>query len=534
MKWVKQSFASNIEEVLEEELNASLDVLKKSPSHTIPHMKELVKAFLSIQEKSQKVFIVGDYDADGITSTTALSLVFDELGIDYTAYIPRRFTDGYGLNPTIAKKAKSEKADVLLTIDNGTTAKEVLDGFEGEKIIIDHHLPTDGQVPSNALIINPHVDGMEFSDYCAAGLMYKISEVLKKEKRITEKTHHLITILGCIGTIADVMPLIDENRVIVKRGMKLLKKTEYVDMLAEVLSVLPETFTAKDIAFGVAPLINASGRLYDKGGQMVYATLYQTFSGYTASFEALIKNNEERKKIQESFFQTADTMYDKESTPIILTIPDCPEGIIGIIAGRMAEKYHRPSFIFTKAKEEGVLKGSARSGGEFHVKEFLDAHGDLFLRFGGHKGAAGMSIKESKMEEFQALAKKDENEPILYYDLELLNPTKEAVETIIHELNQYEPFGEGFRAPTFRFSCDIFSARNIGTNGIKMVSTDGLEILSFRERNAFASAKKIEVIGNFSINDYLGQKSVQAEIIDYHILETEDADDEYVPAFLRH
>ena len=514
MKWVKKSFAETIEEVIAENFNKPIEDIDKFPTNTHKYSVEVAKRLEEIAKEGKSVFIVGDYDADGVTSCVELSLILDELGIDYKVYIPKRFTDGYGINQNILSKIDG---DVLITVDNGTACG--LD-FGMETIIIDHHLPSD-KLPEG-LIYNPHVNNEDFKDFCAAGLVYKISKNLP----ISKKTKDFIEILACIGTIADVMPLVNENRAIVKKGIKLIKT--YYEEMSEILMCLPESFNAQDIAFKVAPLINASGRMNDDGGQIAYETLYKLFKGNDTTLKELAKVNKERKELQEKFFKIADDSYNG-MCPIIVKLDDCPEGIVGIIAGKLTEKYGYPSFVFTDNKDKTFLKGSARGVADFNVKEFLDGYKDLFIKYGGHVGAAGFSMDYENYEKFKECERRGE-EPVLYYDIDLGNINEIIIKNLVRALNHYEPFGEGNPRPKFKITADVDSTKYIGTNGIKLYCDGNFTAISFTERDNLEHATKVDIIGELSLNNFNNIITPQVDIIDYKVIEETK---EFIPEFMR-
>lgn len=530
MKWLKGGVAETIAEVVEDHFNLPVSEIMKHKENDFTEAEIMADYLIDVVEKP---YIVGDYDADGITSSVILSSLIRSIGKECEVYIPRRFTDGYGLNPRIVKDIP-EGFDSLVTVDNGIAAKNAIDGCDLDTYIIDHHLAPLGELPNAKFIFDPEAipKNHEFTHYCAAGLCLKIAQVFLDKDLISHKLYRRLLILSGIATIADVMPLVNENRLIVADMLR-IGQTEWTKLF-ECFGITGSFPTAKDVAFKIAPIINATGRLYDQGGQTVYNIIMKALFEDEYDFKMLIDNNEERKSYQNVFVTKAINRYDDSQGIIVQHIKGLPEGLTGIVAGKLAEKFHKPAIVFTDDQTKTFYKGSARSYGEFHIKNFLDKNADLFIKYGGHQGAAGMSLYEAEYKKLLDVVKdvKIPASDILYYDLDL-DPTN--IEKAIGELMPFAPYGEGNPEVVFHTKVSSLSKKDIGLNGVKF-NCDGFDVVSFDARE---KAEKIEpgdtfeVIGTLSLNEFRGEITPQIEVIDLKpIINKEQKKGDETPTFL--
>ncbi len=526
-EWKKSGAGNTLKDVIETLSGYSIAQLKSNPVHEISGMEELALEFTGLAGTEKTVFTIGDYDVDGITSSIILSLIYEEMDIPYRVYIPKRMTDGYGVNENIMKKAI--KCDVVVTVDNGIAAREVLNAAkaDGKAVyVIDHHeAPEDGLLPDADILVDPEAipdESDTFTHYCAAGLCYKLAQKLYEMKQIQKKTMAKITILAMLGTVADVMPLVNENRTIVRNGLKLLNSGGW-KQLSQELNLSDHT-TAKDIAFKVAPVINAGGRLYNDGGQKVYRILKGSIQTGTGAVNMLVDINEERKALQKEIYKQVKAEYLEhlEMYPVIMKT-DCPQGLLGIMAGRLAEETRKPTFIFTET-EKGLLKGSARGSGDFHVKSWMDAHKEYFTAYGGHAGAAGMSMEEEGFAKLQEICleegkKHEQMENPLLYDLEV---TEKDLPRILSILDSLEPFGEGCPRPVLKLKIELVCKsgpfyKRIGGDSIRM-NGNGFSAVGFGLYEKYKCMKHplvIEAVGTVNNNCYEDKKYMQFELADF-------------------
>lgn len=523
--WKKSGFGNTLKEVIENASGHTIEELKANPANEVCGIEELAIEFISLSGSDLSVYTVGDYDADGIMASMILTLLYKALGIRHEVYIPRRMSDGYGISEGML--GRIGKADVVVAVDNGIAAGSVLGELKrmGKKIlVIDHHeAPADGILPDADLLIDPVAEGIDrFTHYCAAGLCYKLAEKLHGMKKIPDRTMEHASILAMIGTIADVMPLVDENRTIVRKGLLALKNGGW-KQLSDELELSGHT-TARDIAFGVAPMVNAAGRLRDDGGQLAYSILLESIVENNGNLSVLNRLNEERKKLQKAVFEKAKAAYEslKPMYPVMLKI-DCPEGLVGIIAGKLAEETGKPAFIFTGT--ETGLKGSARSGPDrdFHVKQWLDEHESYFGNYGGHAGAAGMSMALEDFERLRELCAADNREAgekAYYYDLEV---TEQELPRILSILDSLEPFGEGCPRPVLKLKLNLVERSGMfykvvgGGDSIRM-NCQGFSALGFHMAKKFEEMERpfvLHAIGTVRNNYFMGKRSMQFELVDF-------------------
>lgn len=547
MEYIKRNNYSTPEEMILSNLGVSsaLDLnewFKKSYSdnYKIKGLSEAVnfaKKFVN-----QKVTIVGDYDVDGDTSTSILYMGLKEFGFkDVSFRIPLRFTEGFGISKSIIDEIDS---GLIITCDNGIAgiaavkkAKE-----KGLSVIItDHHEPIVENgvtvLPDADYIIDPNAipNSAEFAGYCGAGIAYKfICELFGFDKRIRYK----YLSLAAIGTVADVMQLREENYVFVRNALKIMHNPAYTTTgLAALLSVfkLENGVKADDIAFRLGPALNAASRMKDDGAKDAVNLLI--FDGPMEEAlpmaEKLKDVNEERKAVEAETLERALTLIAEEHRenlcPLTLYIPSAQEGIIGIIAGHLCEKYHVPTLVFTDIVKNGsvLYKGSARSCEGYNIKNAFDRHSELFVVYGGHEGAAGMTITPENFDpltnalnnDAHGFALPDTNK--VYYDFKI---REEDTPAMIATIEKYAPFGEGNPEPIFVLHFDPvikFGAyrKVLGTNQttIKLFGKT-IDAISFSLAKEFESLDEktpLNIIGKVSNNYYKGRAYPQIEIQNY-------------------
>lgn len=412
----------------------------------------------------KKIFIMGDYDADGICGSTIMFLTIREMGGYAVVRLPKRMSEGYGLKESIVDEF--DDGALLITVDNGICARDAIARAKAKNmtvILTDHHLPPeDGILPDADVIIDPNAGtGADYCGYCGAGLTYRIAKELLGE----DASKKYLTI-AAIATVADVMNLDGENRLIVREGLSLMKDkdctTAGLRALLRAFS-LTEHITSTDIGFKIAPALNAPGRLLDDGAMKSFRLL--TFNGRWQDADEkaaeLIKYNDQRKACRDAVVAEAERIiaekHMQNDIPLIVFVPEKPEGvdtiegIVGNIAGELAERYKTPAIVLTRSEDKpGVLKGSARGGLDVHLKDLLDKNSRYLLSYGGHKDAAGLSLEEKHLDEFRkAMIRSLEGtvkgtDDTVYYDIKA-----DAAEypELLDRIEEYGPYGTGVPAP---------------------------------------------------------------------------------------
>ena len=451
-------------------------------------MKDMDKAVAVLGEKikeNAKIRIIGDYDIDGIQSTYILLEGFRMLGADVDSDIPDRMKDGYGLNRNLIDRALEADVDTIVTCDNGIAAAEEIAYAKsmGMTIVVtDHHEVPYTEIGAGRRYILPEADAVvdpkqedctyPFKGLCGAAVAYKLVEALMEAMgKDAEDADYLMENVA-IATIGDVMDLVDENRIFVKQGLDMLKRTENLGLkaLMECTGVNVDKLSPYHIGFVIGPCMNASGRLdtAKRALELLEAKKVAEADLLAGDLKAL---NDSRKDmtaqaVEEAFIQVENSEL-KDADVLVVYLPECHESLAGIVAGRIREKYYRPVFVLTKGAEG--LKGSGRSIETWHMYEGLNRVKHLLTKFGGHKMAAGLSMPEENLEQFRkeineksGITPEDLNEKIAI-DMQL--PFECVNEKFIGELAVLEPFGKGNARPVFaERQVQVESARILGKN----------------------------------------------------------------------
>ena len=451
-------------------------------------MKDMDKAVAVLGEKikeNAKIRIIGDYDIDGIQSTYILLEGFRMLGADVDSDIPDRMKDGYGLNRNLIDRALEADVDTIVTCDNGIAAAEEIAYAKsmGMTIVVtDHHEVPYTEIGAGRRYILPEADAVvdpkqedctyPFKGLCGAAVAYKLVEALMEAMgKDAEDADYLMENVA-IATIGDVMDLVDENRIFVKQGLDMLKRTENLGLKALMgcTGVNVDKLSPYHIGFVIGPCMNASGRLdtAKRALELLEAKKVAEADLLAGDLKAL---NDSRKDmtaqaVEEAFIQVENSEL-KDADVLVVYLPECHESLAGIVAGRIREKYYRPVFVLTKGAEG--LKGSGRSIETWHMYEGLNRVKHLLSKFGGHKMAAGLSMPEENLEQFRkeineksGITPEDLNEKIAI-DMQL--PFEGVNEKFIGELAVLEPFGKGNTRPVFaERQVQVESARILGKN----------------------------------------------------------------------
>lgn len=452
-------------------------------------MQKAVDRLVVALQKREKILVYGDYDVDGITSTALMFLVLNRLGADVAYYLPNRLIEGYGLSQEGIDYAKSLGTRLILTVDCGITAAEEVEYARGlgiDVVITDHHEP-GGNVPDAVTIVNPKVGepdnlGIELA---GVGVAYKLTQALYRAlgQNEAELEEHLD--LVALGTTADIVPLVHENRTLTTYGIRQLERTNKPGLksLCFVSNLMGRSISTGQIVFILAPRINAVGRL---GNAELAIKLLSTRDDRQAAELARVldKENRTRKQLDESTLKEALRQIEKTTDlkndrAIVLSSEVWHQGVIGIVASRLVEKYHLPTVMISVDGDEG--RGSARSIPAFHIYEALRDCEDLILRYGGHKYAAGLSIKRERIPEFTERFKRVAQEKLTDDDLiPKLNidsylDLDDLTDKFLDSLERFAPFGPQNTRPVFMAANVEISGSPyiVGNNHLKFKATKG-------------------------------------------------------------
>lgn len=531
-------------------------------------MKDMDRAVEILMEKieqGEKIRVIGDYDIDGVNATYILLEGLTHLGADVDVDIPNRMTDGYGLNQNLIDRAFAEGVDTVITCDNGiAAAAEIAYGKSlGMTVIVtDHHeVPYEEEtgerryvLPPADAVVDPKRADCEypFKGLCGAAVAYKLVEALYEAMgKDADDVDYLMEEVA-IATVGDVMDLTGENRIFVKQGLEMLKRTSNrgLKSLIECTGIDPEKLSAYHIGFVLGPCMNASGRLdtAKRALELLKAETKRDADILAGDLKAL---NDSRKEMTEAAVKAA--VKQVEETPVgrdhvlVIYLSDCHESLAGIVAGRVRERYHRPVFVLTDA-EEGV-KGSGRSIEAYHMYEELSKCKALLTKFGGHRLAAGLSLAADNVERFRqavnavcTLTKEDLVEKV---SIDMQMPFGCVTEELVEELNLLEPFGKGNVKPVFaEKDVEIINARIIGKNQnmLKLQVKDSrgtvIDALFFSDAESLLAELKekygeermrtfpavnwdnirMSVTYYPGINEYMGEKRPQIIISHYRIV----------------
>ncbi|MDO4277519.1 MAG: single-stranded-DNA-specific exonuclease RecJ [Lachnoclostridium edouardi] len=509
-------------------------------------LKDMDLAVEILTEKIQEgkpIRIIGDYDIDGVCSTYILYTALKQIGAKVDYEIPDRIKDGYGINENIIKAAWAEGIDTLLTCDNGIAAVEEISSAKtlGMTVVVtDHHevlkIEEKEILPPADAVVDPKQEGCAYPnpEICGAVVAWKLVKALYKRHSVPEKRWEELLPFAAIATVGDVMRLQKENRIIVKQGLKAIGRTgNYgIRKLAEKNNLDIEHLSAYHIGFVIGPCLNAGGRL-QTAKLALSLLLAKTEEEADQLARELKELNDERKDLTlqgtKEACQQAEELYSQDKV-LVVFLPDCHESLAGIIAGRLREIYQKPALVLTRA-EEG-LKGSGRSIEEYHMFQGLVEVRDLLTKFGGHPMAAGFSLKEENLEEFRRRlnenARLTEEDFVKKIWIDVPMPLEYISESLVKELEQLEPFGQGNEKPQFaQKDLRIRSFRVMGKNKnvvrISLVTDRGLPMDGLWFGDGEDLARRLEgrqfmdAVYYPGINEYNGNRSLQIVIKNYKL-----------------
>lgn len=493
--------------------------------------KSAQKIASAIRE-NKKITLVGDYDVDGVSSTAIMVDFFRQIPYPLEAIIPNRFHDGYGVSPTVLERVD---ADLVITVDNGISAvvaAQVCKERGIELIITDHHTPSE-ILPEAFAIVDPKLSTCQypFKDICGAQVAWLLLALVKKELNLTIDMRQFLDILA-IAIIADIMPLVDINRTLVKEGLKVLMHSSRPSSIIIRDFLNKSVITSEDIAFQIAPRINSAGRLEDASIALEFYTATTTNKAYK-QFELLGKLNDLRKATEAectkealecavSVSEEVPLGYENyEDNVIVVSGENWHEGVVGIVAARLVEHFGKPAIVLSC--ENGVAKGSARSIGEVSIYELIKANESFLSKFGGHKMAAGLGLLEKDIEAFriainETASKLDPKDFIPKEQVTGILSTDDIDLELLALLEQFEPFGEANLRPSFLLrDAEVVSIKLMGADKshsrieIRQFphARKTVELIAFRTVYDMPDDKKISCSYTVAKNEFNNRVSVQ-------------------------
>ena len=509
------------------------------PACLMKGMVETVEILSQKIREGERIRIIGDYDIDGVCASYILLKGLSALGAAVDTDIPDRIKDGYGLNRELVDRSLLAGIDTILTCDNGIAAiAEIAYAKEkGMTVLVTDHHEIQQELPPADAVVDPRQEDCPypFKKLCGAAVAWKlVGELWRAFDFQEEALYRELMMFAAFATVGDVMDLEDENRILVREGLKRLRTTEHPGMsaLIEVNELPRERLSAFHIGFVLGPCINASGRL-DTAKRALELLDTEDYSLALQRAGALKTLNDERKTMTEQGVKEGLSQIEdgplKDDRVLVVYLPDCHESLAGIIAGRIRERYYRPVFVLTRS-EEGV-KGSGRSIEAYSMFEEMSRCRELFVKYGGHPMAAGLSLQEKDVEEFRR--RMNENCTLTSEDLteveriDMVLSFRWVTESLIEELELLEPFGKGNTRPVFAVrNVRVLESRVLGKNQnmlrVKLMDEEGtvMEGLYFREEmqqvlSDLQGKDRFHFLYYPEINEYRGRRQLQARILDY-------------------
>ena len=498
----------------------------------MPDMEKAVERILKAIENKEQIIIYGDYDVDGITSVTVLKSFLEERGIQVNVYIPNRLNEGYGLNKTAMEEIAKQGNKLMITVDCGITAVEEVEyakKFGIETIITDHHEPAEELPKAIAVVDAKRKDNKyEYRNLAGVGVVFKLIQALSIKLELDQKEYLKYLDIVCVGTISDIVPLTDENRVIVKLGLKLVEQTKNLGLKEILQSCGYSKINSTTISFGVAPRINACGRMGHQE-EALNLLLSKEENEVKELTQKINEYNKTRQEIEKNIYNEAVEQIEKEGldtkNTIVVSGKGWHHGVIGIVSSKITELYFKPSILL--CEEDGECKGSGRSIPGFDLHEALMECNDTIDKFGGHAMAVGININKEKIEEFkekfEKIAKEKEVDkiiPILNLDAEI--KLDDVNKEMVDSLKELEPFGEANKMPIFAFrNLKIDSIRSLSEGKhLRLSVKDNKNIINAIGFNMGALADtyrigdRVDIAGNLEINSFNGVDSIQINIKD--------------------
>ncbi|HIJ22471.1 MAG: single-stranded-DNA-specific exonuclease RecJ [Gammaproteobacteria bacterium] len=507
------------------------------PISSLKNVAQAAEIVANSIRDGERIVVVADYDADGATACSVCMRGLGAMGADINYVVPDRKKHGYGLSPQVVDLALEYEPQLLITVDNGISSIEGVAAAKqrGMKVVVtDHHLPGE-QLPDADVIVNPNQLGDDFKSPNLAGVgvaFYLVCAV----KQVMQHAFNPASLLDlvAVGTVADVVQLDHNNRILVTQGIQRIRQGQCAPGVSALLSVAgreQQRVVATDFGFAVGPRINAAGRMAEMGAG-IDCLLSESLVEAQPQAVVLDQINRQRREVEGEMREEAEQIIeslhiDLATVPagVALYQPHWHEGVVGIVAGRIKEQLHRPTIVFARG-EGGVLKGSARSIPGVHIRDLLDLlskqQGELILKFGGHAMAAGLSIREEDFQRFhdnyQQLVKMSVDSDLLEEVVRIDGglSTEERTLTVAAELQQAGPWGQGFPEPLFQDSFILDSWRIVGERHLKMVLRDcqsgkSYDAIAFNqsEQSLFERGGMVDLVYKLDVNRWQGRESLQ-------------------------
>lgn len=495
-------------------------------------MQKIVDRIKLAINKKEKICIYGDYDVDGITSITIMYKFLSDLGLDVIYYLPDRLQEGYGVNNEALDKIKKEGVSLVITVDCGITAIDEVEYAKSlglDIAITDHHECTEN-LPTALAIINPKQkdDNYPFKMFAGVGVAFKVLSALAISLNMESESYLKYLDIVSIGTISDIVPLLDENRIISKEGLKQVANTKNEGIKAMLRVINFKDIDSTMVSFGMAPRINACGRMGD-ASIAVKLLLEESEENAKELAEKLDSLNIKRQEVEKNIFEEAVNTIEnegyKQKNSIVLYDENWHNGVIGIVASRLVNMYNKPVVLFTK--ENDVVRGSGRCPNGFSLYDALTESKEYLIQFGGHELAAGMSIEEENIplfrEEFEKIVTQNMKDLVQVIDVDMEIKKSDLGVQILKDINRIKPYGQANNTPLFLYKgLKIHSIRTLKEEKhLKFTLQDErvlLEALAFSQgarRDEVRLGDKIDVLCNVEINSYNTPRTIQLILQDF-------------------
>lgn len=493
-------------------------------------MEKAVERIRQAIERGELILVYGDYDADGMTSASIVKESLEQLGAECLIYLPNRFTDGYGPNASVYKYfIEQQGVSLIVTVDNGVAGHEAIDlaqSMRVDVIVTDHHSMPEVLPDAYAIVHPEHQEAdYPFKHLAGCGVAFKLACALLEEVQVE------LLDLVAIGTIADMVSLTDENRIMVQYGLEVLRNTQRLGLqeLFEVAGISSSDLTEETIGFQLAPRLNALGRLDDPNPAIDLLTGFDDEEVHEIAL-MIQEKNEERKEIVQAIYEEAKSLVDPNKSVQVLAKEGWNPGVLGIVAGRLLEELGQTVIVLNI--EDGRAKGSARSIEAVDIFEALDPHRELFIAFGGHAGAAGMTLEAEQLDALSEILEtyvkdkgidaKGKSQLYLDEELDLENLNLDTVKSF----ERLAPFGMDNQKPIFYIrDFQVENARSMGAGDshLKLKISKGtanFEVVAFGQgakATEFAQTKQLELAVTLSVNQWNGQTTLQLMMVDARV-----------------
>lgn len=499
----------------------------------LPDMEIAVPRIINAIENKEKIVIYGDYDVDGITSISVLKKFLEDRGLDVSEHIPNRLDEGYGLNKEAIDEINKSGCKLMITVDCGISGLEEVEYANSlgiETIITDHHEPLD-ELPKAIAVIDAKIktNKYPFNQLAGVGVVFKLIQAISIKLGLDEKEYLKYLDLVCIGTISDIVPLVDENRVIAKLGLKLVEVTRNIGLRTLLDSIGYKKINSMSVSFGIAPRINACGRM-GHADEALKLFLTNDKSEAIALTQKLNDYNKERQDIEKNIFEEALNKINEENieekSAIVLGGDHWHHGVIGIVASKITDMYFKPSILICFEDNKG--KGSGRSIPGFDLHKALCETSQYLEKYGGHAMAVGLSLSKEKFEDFKKVFQeyadsKDINEIVPIINIDKLITEKELNLEAVRDLEKLEPFGEANKCPLIAYKNLKIDSIRVLTEGKHMkltLKTEKNNIITAMGFNMGYRAEeyligdKVDIVGTLEINAFNGNENIQFNLKD--------------------